>query len=212
MATKPRKLLNDNIYHIYNRGVEKRDIFLDYSDYTRFIKNIVYYQQSDKSCPFSDSDFRIADHVKPDNFEILAYCLMPNHFHLVLKQKAEDGIMTSMSQLSNSYTKYFNQKNNRVGHLFQDRYKAKVVTSDEQLLQLLRYVLLNPYTANLAPDIRLYSWTSYNEFFDSKNGLKICETNWIKDYFEDTSSFKQFVDEYADEAKRIGLEKKQSIL
>ena len=122
-------LVNDEFYHIYNRGSEKRTIFQQPRDYKRFQQTFYYYQ-------FPGPKLRFSNFAKEELFktsfnngmvEVICYCLMPNHFHFLIKQLKDNGISIFMSQLSNSYTKYFNTKYKRVGPLLQGAFKAVLV-------------------------------------------------------------------------------------
>ena len=134
-----RQYLADSSYHCYNRGVEKRQIFLDKQDYSVFLSYLKDYLS-----PIDNDDIqsRISNRVKnySDDISLLAYCLMPNHYHLMLHQQTKNGIIHFMQSLSTRYTMYFNSKYKRVGHLFQSRYKAVVILTDEQLIYLSYYI------------------------------------------------------------------------
>lgn len=145
-------------YHIYNRGVEKRSVFQDKQDYEVFLSYLKTYllpkdenslreKLSDPTIGCREKD-KILRLIRLNNFAdeitLLAYCLMPNHFHLLIKQRSNIAIDRFMNSLSTRYTMYFNRKNNRVGSLYQDVYKAVLVQSDEQLLYLTKYIHRNP--------------------------------------------------------------------
>lgn len=141
-------------YHIYNRGVEKRLVFVDKQDYTVFLSYLreyllpkdsenLYKRLADPSISWKEKD-RILKALRLNNFfqeiTLLAYCLMPNHFHFLIRQKSANSIDQFMQSVFTRYTMYFNRKYKRVGSLFQAVYKAVSVTSDEQLLHLTRYI------------------------------------------------------------------------
>src|SRR3990167_5879702 len=157
MPGRVTPLSTDEFYHIYNRGSEKRDVFTQQKDYKRFVKTFFYYQFLDPKPSFSKFSTSELNIHKPNLtnklVEIICYCLMPNHFHFLIRQLKDNGISIFMSQLSNSYTKYFNTKYNRVGALFQGTFKAVLVESDEQLLHLSRYIHLNPIVSGLVKDL-----------------------------------------------------------
>jgi len=147
MATRTIDLVQNEFYHVYNRGVDKRIIFTEPADYTRFV-NLLYLCNASQPV-----DYRLIQNTHDNVFEfdrsdtlvsIGAYCLMPNHFHLLLTPKTETGVATFMNKLSTSYTMYFNRKHERSGSLFQGTYKAKHATSDEYLKYLYSYIHLNP--------------------------------------------------------------------
>lgn len=128
--------------------------------------------------------------------DIVCYCLMPNHFHFLLKQLKDGGITEFVSKLSNSYTKYFNTKEKRVGPLFQGEFKSVLVESDERLLHVSRYIHLNPLTSYLVKDLNSYEWSSYLEYING--GKEICAKEDILSFFKSPSKYKQFVLDQAD--------------
>lgn len=202
MPSRASPFVNEYIYHIYNRGSEKRRIYSDRRDYSRFIKTIRYYQvqgPKPKLSYFKESsrlDFskRIID--------ILAYCLMPNHFHLLVKQAQDRGITEFMGKLSNSYTKYYNVRTSRIGPLFQGEFKSVLIEDDEQLLHVQRYIHLNPLVSLLTKDLKLYEWSSYLEYTsDVDNGF--CSTEDILGYLTSPEQFREFVMDQIDHAKNL---------
>lgn len=159
---RKEKLVTDQIYHVYNRGVEKRIIFTYEQDYRRFIDCSFHYLFSNER--YSDavnsmenglrttlrevtsrngaSRNEVEDFVRP--VEIIAYCLMPNHIHLLVKQLVDGGISKYIHKISTSFTNYFNLKYNRVGSLFQGPFKYKRIETEEQLHYLTKYIHRNP--------------------------------------------------------------------
>jgi putative transposase len=127
---------------------------------------------------------------------------MPNHFHLLVKQKANAGISTFTSKLTNSFTKYFNTKNDRVGPLFQGQFKAVLVESDEQLIHLSRYIHLNPLASNLVKNLDSYEWSSLPAYGGKAEGSFVSTKN-ILSYFSDEADYKKFVLNQAEYAKSL---------
>ena len=198
-------------YHLYNRGVEKRSIFQDDDDYKKFQNLLKVYLSTPKR-----SDL-ITAHYNRKNLNgqviLLAYCLMPNHFHLLVRQNSKNGIADLVHCLNTSYVAYFNKKYDRVGALFQSRYKAALVENDSYLLHLSRYIHLNP--AGFNKKIEKYPYSSYLSYIENT------KTEWLKPqmilgYFKrskrkdvsDYFSYQDFVEDYqADSEKYIkGLE------
>lgn len=137
------KVYDENgYYHIYNRGVEKRDIFLDSQDYLVFLSYLKSYLALNigQKIPPSRKLKNYSDCV-----DLLAFCLMPNHFHLLIRQYRQTGIVDFMRSLMTRYSIFFNSKYDRVGGLFQGAYKAVSVVSNEQLVYLSRYIHRNPF-------------------------------------------------------------------
>lgn len=154
-----KQYLPNSYYHLYNRGVEKRNIFLDKQDYSVFLSYLKEYltpklidelrlKLNDNSLDGEEKD-NILKQIKRNNFfdeiQLLCYCLMPNHFHLLIKQFLGNSIDRLMNSLCLRYSMYFNRKYKRVGKLFQGVYKAVVMETDEQLLYLTKYIHLNPF-------------------------------------------------------------------
>jgi putative transposase len=201
-------LVAGEIYHIFNRGIDGRITFGDENELSRFIKAIKFYMYL--SPPMSLSRFieltdpfkiRISVESWGQNLvSVMDYCLMPNHFHLILKQETEGGIPHFMSQLLNSYTRYFNIKNKRVGQLFLDQFKNVLVENDYQLLHLARYLHLNPYSSKLIlckNELIGYKWSSFREHF-YKGEDKICDTTIVDSNFKTNDDYKKFVFDNAD--------------
>ncbi|MFA6094935.1 MAG: transposase [Candidatus Paceibacterota bacterium] len=132
-------------YHIYNRGVEKRAIFLDFLDRERFVK-LLYTANSTTPVHLSNyQGLTLIEIPRGDQIvDIGAWCLMPNHFHLLLKEKVENGISLFMQKLLTGYSMYFNTKNRRKGSLFEGTFNAKHLDSDEYLKYQYAYIHLNP--------------------------------------------------------------------
>src|SRR3990167_1488571 len=149
-----KQYLENGYYHIYNRGVEKRLIFLDAQDYSVFLSYLkeylspknekeLYDKLSNPSLSYKERD-KILKLLRLNNFSneitFLAYCLMPNHFHFFVKQKSQNSIDSFMNSMGTRYTMYFNKKYKRVGSLYQDVYKAVLVETEKQFIHLSRYI------------------------------------------------------------------------
>lgn len=200
--------VNGQIYHVFNRGTEKKRIFESEKDRQRFIKTLLYYQLEGPKPRLSK--FRASD--KNDNepiIEILCYCLMPNHFHLMIKQLRDGAITEFMRKVLNSYTKYYNTKHKRVGALLQGQFKAVLVESDEQLLHLSRYIHLNPLASFLVKDLEDYKWSSYHEYIDNNRG--VCSKQGVLSFFKPPNSYQKFVLDQADYAQSLERIKHQLI-
>ncbi len=205
MPSRKVPFVNDEIYHIYNRGNEKRIIFDSSNYFKRFLKTLKYYQHEGpkpKLSRFFDSSFKLDPTKKI--VEIIGYCLMPNHFHLLIKQIKDGGITEFVSKLSNSYTKYYNTKNNRVGSLFQGEFKSVHIDNYEQLIHVHRYIHLNPVVSYLAKKPEDYEWSSYSEFSESKQD--ICLISEILALFASPEKYQEFVNdqiEYGQTLERL---------
>lgn len=183
MPTTPRKDLLDvgETYHVMNKSIAKFKIFNTDKDYLRMKRMMMYFQISELLPRFSR--FLELKQVREDGFEttfadfskdskqrvqIISYCLMPTHVHIVLKQLTKNGTSTFMANLLNSYARYFNTKYKRQGPLWVGRFKNVLVSKDEQLLHLTRYVHLNPVTAKLVDRADDWKWSSYKEYSKPK--------------------------------------------
>lgn len=211
MPYRTTLFVDDQVYHIYNRGSEKRQIYDIRGDYKRFLKALRYYQLEGPKPKLSHfSEFSL---LKPNPskkiVEIISYCLMPNHFHLMLKQIREGGVTEFMRKIGNSYTKYYNIKHNRIGPLLQGEFKAVLVESDEQLIHLSRYIHLNPYAAYLCKNLEQYEWSSYREYVKDLNG--VCFKELVLSLFKCPADYKKFVLDQADYARELELIKHQLV-
>lgn len=206
MPSRIFPFVNGQFYHIYNRGTEKRPIFENRRDQNRFIQTMCYYQLEGPKPKFSNSFnnpfFKL--NIDKKIIDIVCYCLMPNHFHFLLRQLKEGGITEFISKLSNSYTKYFNTKHKRVGPLLQGEFKAVLVESDEQLLHLSRYIHLNPLVSYVVKDLGLYNWSSYGEYINT-NFKGLCSKDDILDFFKTPNKYKQFVLDQIDYGEKLEL-------
>src|SRR3989344_6204884 len=207
-------LVTDNIYHIFNRGVNKQNIFSSESDYDYFLRSATHYLI--KSSKFSYEKFKSSKpsgandpgslglNDKP-KVKIIAYVLMPNHFHFLMKQIADTGITSYMQQLSNSYSHYFNTKHERVGPLFQSRFKNVLIETDDQLTHLSRYIHLNPLVSGVTNKLSEYPWSSYVTYLQ-KSKSEIVDPAPILEHFTSPEAYEEFVSNqisYARELEKI---------
>ncbi|KKU94152.1 MAG: hypothetical protein UY26_C0003G0303 [Candidatus Jorgensenbacteria bacterium GW2011_GWA1_48_13] len=220
------KIVAGNVYHVLNRGVDKRKIFMDDRDYFRFVHNLfefndleppnnnTYYfnrqkQSMDIARPY------IAGERKPRKLlvEILAFCLMPNHYHLLIKPKSDDGITKFIKKLNMGYAKYFNERYKRSGALFQGRYKLIPVTEESHFIHLPYYIHLNPldlvmpewrnYGRNnygLAKTIdwkgagkflEKYRWSSYLDYIGKRNFPSVTQREFLTEFFGGPEQYKK---------------------
>jgi len=182
-------LITSGVYHIFNKSIAGFRIFSHDSEFLRMQQIIRYYQLEKPKVRFSQYilNLKKENHINFDNglkispsgsgnlVEVIAYCIMPTHLHLILKQLKEKGISVFMNNILNSYTRYFNVKYKRKGPLWESRFKRVSVTTDEQLLHLTRYIHLNPVTAYLVSKPEQWTFSSYNEFlFEVIDKERIC--------------------------------------
>ncbi|MBI4035293.1 MAG: transposase [Candidatus Chisholmbacteria bacterium] len=130
---------------------------------------------------------------------------MPNHFHLLIRQSLSNGISKFMAKFQNSYTRYFNIRNKRRGALFLNQFKAVRIEDEEQLLHIVRYIHLNPYSAYLVKrieELESYSWSSLKEYLSQQWSI-VSEPGVIWSYYEGVSSFKRFIFDHADYQRQL---------
>lgn len=142
--------------------------------------------------------------ILPKHADILAYCLIPNHFHLLVRQIGNNGISYFMTPLSISYSKYYNMRHKRSGHLFGSTFKAVFIESDDQLIHISRYIHLNPYISSLVSLERLdqYPWSSLPQYYSSQH-RGIAMVSDVLTHFSSIKSYEQFINDYADYAKKL---------
>lgn len=211
-----KKFVENAYYHIYNRGVEKRNIFQDEKDYKVFLHFLKLYLE--EPAPHRVQPFGGLNPRKSLNKEIslLVYCLMPNHFHLLVKQKTKDAITKFMRRICTNYVMYFNNRHERVGSLFQGIYKGVLVETEEQLLHLSRYIHLNPMEPSTKRPSGFnpleYPYSSYAEYL-GKRRTKWINTQEILSYFKtaqrtslkDMLSYETFVEDYKEKEDSVQI-------
>lgn len=200
-------------YHIYNRGTNKMRIFHDFKDYDRFQK-LLFTANGSKKVKFSDISPGLTWTFdrKETLVEMGAYCLMPNHFHILIRAKTDKGVSTFMQKLLTSYSMYFNIKYQRTGRLFEGTFKAKHVKNDNNLKYLFAYIHLNPIKIiqsdwkengikNLSSAkkyLNTYVNSSYNEYClrDKREERLIINKNAFPTYFKTIKSFNDFINDW----------------
>jgi len=239
------QFVNNEIYHIYNRGVEKRDIFMTDVDYFRFIHNLFEfndiapalstyyhsYEDEDKnhnSFEIGSRKIRDSRKIRKEReprkllVEILAWCLMPNHYHLLLKQVEDNGISRFIQKLGIGYTMYFNQKYERNGVLFQGKSKAVLIKNEAHFLYLPFYFHANPLDL-IEPSWRegklndyqktikfleSYRYSSHLDYINKINFSSISQRRFILELFEGSENYKQ---QFQDWLKEMGEEKLENL-
>ncbi len=190
--------IENGYYHVYNRGVEKRIIFHDREDYSKFIYLLrIYLTPLDElRTEFPLLRGNIINNNLCEHVDLLAFCLMPNHFHLLIHQKNKDSITKLMRQISTAYSMYFNKRHQRIGPLFQSVFKAAAVENDQYLLHLSRYIHLNPTARGASLDE--FEWSSYLYYLGKKDANWL-NTQIISEYFNNSKkgfSYREFVEDY----------------
>ena len=206
MPRRNPPLVQNEIYHIFNRGVEKRNIFSGEGGYKHFLETLEHYRVKTPVKHSKKTLLKARGAVGLPEVEILCYCLMPNHFHLLLRQISNNGTATFIGRIANSYTKYFNTKYERVGPLFQGTFKAVRIETDDQLLHVSRYIHLNPLVSGLVDSLKKYLWSSHPEYINEVQNegsqLKI-NTEKILSYFHSKKNYENFVLNQADYGRSL---------
>lgn len=185
MANIRKELLaNNEYYHIFTRSIAKYIVFNDHTEFRRMFELISLHRFANfnyRYSQFAELDARtqqkIIQELKDKNnmlIKIVAFCLMPTHIHLLLKQISDNGITKYMGRILNSYLKYFNTKHQRTGPLWASNFKNVLIFDDEQLLHLTRYIHLNPVSAGIIKKPDEWQYSSYREYsneFGNKNNL-----------------------------------------
>ena len=184
------RFANGEFDHIYNRGVDKRSVFLDDTDFERFLQSMREFNSQKPIGSLFENSFRNKDQLGnrvAKLVDIVAYCLNKNHYHLILAQKIEGGISEFMHRLGTGYTQSFNIKYKRNGALFQGKFKALHVDSNEYLLNLSAYVNLNNQVHKIKNKMIKSSW---EEYIDGNNHM--CAKDIVLKQFDTLSEYKNF--------------------
>ena len=210
--------VEDKIYHIYNRGTEKRKIFMEDKDYFRFVHDLFEFNDQNhvpNTNYYFDPEtmkveFRYLKNSKAERkprkllVEILMFTLMPNHFHLLLKQKIENGISKFMQKLGMGYSKYFNKKYERVGGLFQSKFKAVAIEEQAHFLHIPHYIHTNPlslsnnsnyrHSVSIVEQVKFlenYRWSSFPDYIGKKNFPSVTQREFLLDFYGGTEKYKK---------------------
>jgi len=198
--------VNDKYYHVYNRGVDKRQIFQNESDYYRFLAGMIIFNDIQNKANLTKTlkeALNEADKRKKI-VDIIAYCLMPNHFHLILKQCVDGGIPLFLKKLGIGYTHYFDKKYERSGVLFQGKSKNSLIDNDAYLLHLSRYIHLNPAELDLGADdkfdfVENYPWSSCRFYTQNKPTKILSGQEIVLEQFKGNSDYVSFLKDYQEE-------------
>ncbi|MDP3792521.1 MAG: transposase [bacterium] len=214
-----------DIYHVLSRGVDKRKIFLNNRDYFRFIHNLFEFNNSDlvstslrrgfnQCLDIARRDIGLERRVKRKLLvDIHAFCLMPNHYHLLLSPRIKDGIPRFMKKLNMGYAKYFNIKNERKGTLFESRYKSILIENENHFMYLPHYIHLNPLDLYM-PEWREgklrsftgamkflenYRWSSFPDYIGQNNFPSVTSRSFLLDVFGGNDKYKSRIQEFLNE-------------
>lgn len=204
MRKKP--LANNEYYHIYNRGVDKRQVFLEEKDFSRFLISMNLLNDKEDGVMIRWRDYkRCVKSARLDDFlklnfrkreylvDIVSYCLMTNHYHMILKQRVEKGIEKFLQKLGTSYTKYFNEKNNRNGALFQGRFKSSLIKSEGSFSRFSVYVSCNSEVHKVCA-AKNYPWCSFPHHIGKSKDDFVRDEEFRRD-FRDANELEKYAKE-----------------
>lgn len=185
---------SDDYYHVYSRGVAKQEVFLDEQDYETFLSLFKRYLSAS---PLK-SPGRVSYPWFAPRLDLLAYCLMPNHVHMLVYQRDEAAMIELMRSIMTSYSMYFNRKYKRVGPVFQSRYKASRITQDDYLDHISRYIHLNPSNWEHYPysSIKYYSGQAQADWLKPALILELFpSSHQYMEFVADYKGYKDMLDE-----------------
>lgn len=184
------------IYHIYNRGIDGREVFTDGQDYQNFLDCLRYYLAAEY-----DGDSKPRRKELAGRLDLIAYCLAPDHFHLVIQQHTTMAIADLMRCVTNAYIRYFNRRYDRVGPLFAGKYRAVLLEQDDQLLHLSRY--LHKHSQGEAPSLLDYPYSSYAYYLRKVTPIWVNPTA-VWEHFADGTAYRRFVEADLDSTEALG--------
>jgi len=187
MRCKKEEFVKCSYFHIYNRSLDGLQLFLDESDYNYFLKKLI-----PKTIEFPASVF--------------AYCLMPNHFHFLIRQNSDTPIYRIFNDVNNSYVSHYNFKYKRKGSLYQGDLQHKRIKDDKYLVGICQYIHYNPVKANLVDKPEDWEYSNYLEWIGLRNN-RLFDDELLRAYFSDNESYKKQIKEYESYAKEVQLSK-----
>jgi putative transposase len=205
---RKEKITSGEYYHIYNRGINKQTIFHDRADYARFLFLVLYFQSAKtfynigrivsgyiKQRLFLITTRDFEEIIRCRSLELIAFCIMPNHFHLIIKEGGEGNVAKYMHRVLGGYSRYYNAKYKTSGHLFQSEYKSVLIENNTQLLYLTAYIHRNP---RVLPEWYKkeaeYEWSSYQDYIGVSRYADLLEQRIILDQFDSKEKYYEFVE------------------
>lgn len=214
MPKRKIPLVKGEYYHVFNRSINKEPIFVKHRDCQRVQDTLSYYRFEKPPIRLSyylalgvdqrDSIMRSMEKSKME-VDFIAFSLMPNHFHLLLRQTTKNGVSKFLALFQNSYTRYFNTKYDRQGHLFQGQFKAVRIEDDEQFIHVGRYIHLNPYSSFVVKsleELEKYPFSSLPEYLE-KNRISFCKQELLLSHFANREAYRKFVFDQADYQREL---------
>ncbi len=206
MPVRKTVLATNQSYHVFNKSIENITIFKSTNELERATTSLWYYLHKSPQIPFSR--YLNLAYKKKINFhnllvdtsrivQVICYCLMPNHFHLLVRQLEDNGISKYLANFQNSYAKYFNTSKSRKGSLFLGQFKAVRIETDEQLLHVSRYIHLNPltgYVVKKEDQLLDYKWSSLEEFLSNNDKpYQVTNPTEIISRFKNSQDYQDFL-------------------
>lgn len=176
MPLRTTEFAQGEYYHLYNRGAGRQPIFKDAGNYAFVLR-------------------RIKEYTRELEIAVIAYCLMPNHYHLLVRQDGEEPAGRLVQLVFNSYTKAYNKHYERTGTLFEGRYKSIHVDRDEYLLYLCRYIHANPVKAQIVTRPEEWHYSNYPEWIGIRKGTLV-DQDFVREFYPDPDAYAQFVYDY----------------
>ena len=207
---------NSEVYHIFSRGHGNQQIFRDNKDYQRIVESLVFYLYSDPPLRYSHFK-RLSNERKQKVFEdfdnqntnmdVIAYCFLPTHYHLLVRQTKDSGVQNTVRKFQNSYAKYFNTKYKLKGLVFQSPFKAAHLENDYQIVQISRYIHLKPKIAVVTQKDKVdtYEWSSLSEYIKPDENSML-SPDVILNSFANPQEYKNFIlneEDYQREIKKV---------
>ncbi len=216
-------LAEGGVYHVYNRGADEKKIFIDDEDRLRFVHDLLEFNDEKKVINagycFGKNPVRVAGIGKYNNYliedkdprkilvDVLAFAMMPDHFHLLLRQKKKDGITRFMRKLGAGYALYFNARHRRNGVLFQGRFKSAHITKNHHLVHLPYYIHTNPLAlkekeADRARFLDSYRWSSHLDYCGWRNFPSVTQRSFLLDIFGGEGNYRKKITEWLEKEDR----------
>ena len=215
MASRLHPFVTDFAYHIFNRGVAKQPIFTSQREYKHFILTLQFYMYGNTTIRLSrfleyaleerNNYFRTLKENSKPLIEIFAYSLLPNHYHLLVRQKVDGGIQKYMSLVGNSYAKYRNTRSKRVGPLWQGPYNDVYVETEDQFLHLSRYIHLNPFVSGVVTlnDLWKYPYSSLPTYLHDFHENFVNTDEILSFFHNNPDKYRDFLKDHAWYAKEL---------
>lgn len=217
MPTRSTPFVNGDIYHVFNKTIADQAVFKEDRICERALKTLWFYQKRQQNTKLAEflrmgaitrEDFLSNRRALPNVIDLHCYCLMPNHFHLLITQKMIGGISYFVGALQNSLAHYYNTLHGVKGPVFLPTFQAVHIDSDAQLLHVSRYIHLNPYTSSIVRTFSAlynYPWSSLKDYLEPGSGASMLNTALISSLLGAPNQHRQFIEDQADYQRSLHL-------